>query len=225
MKLSRKQQEIYDRTNELWYRYVVDGKNQMELAQEWHMTHQAISLHMKKIERFPDLKEKYEEIRRQQHEREKQILNTKKQRLLQKKQQLLIDIVDDILLTHASYLEISQKYRMGFSTVAWHVNHFEKTHPEYQEALQRVRMENQQIVSCTQDQSLTKARQVFEFLFETAVPVRVAAYELHFPVGMYEYYRQLLLNSNCNSDQELVFSVSLMLEQEPQRAPILILQK
>lgn len=77
MKLSRKQQEIYDRTNELWYRYVVDGKNQTELAQEWHMTHQAISLHMKKIERFPDLKEKYEEIRRQQYEQEKQVLSKK----------------------------------------------------------------------------------------------------------------------------------------------------
>ena len=62
----------------MWYRYVVDGKNQTELAQEWHMTHQAISLHMKKIERFPDLKEKYEEIRRQQYEQEKQILSIKK---------------------------------------------------------------------------------------------------------------------------------------------------
>ena len=225
MKLSRKQQEIYDRTNELWYRYVVDGKNQTELAQEWHMTHQAISLHMKKIERFPDLKEKYEEIRRQQYEQEKQVLSIKKQRLLQKKQQLLMSVVDDILLTHASYLEIAQKYHIGFSTVAWHVNNFEKAHPEYREALQQVRKENQQIVSFTQEQSLTKARQVFAFLLETAVPVRVAAYELHFPVGMYEYYRQLLLNSNCSSDQELVFSVSLMLEQEPQRAPILILQK
>ncbi len=223
----RKKQREMDRKSRIdqfWYLFLVEGISVKDLATKYHLTVTRIYQILARIKEYPDLKDKYEAIKiyqNVQNEKEKeQIQKQKVEKRLEKQQQYGKKIVHFIIDKHASLREAGEFFHMAPTVVVYYQNLFLTSHPEYRPVLDHIKQKNKHMVRSKDNLTLNDARKFYAYIEMTAVPVRVAALELHLPPSFFEEAKEKLQASSDQEDQMLATIVLNMLQNNPERVSL-----
>lgn len=222
----RKQREMLrkSRIDQLWHLFLVEGRSAKDIATKYHLTVARIYQILAQIKEYPDLKEKYDEIKAQQNEQKKkakeQIQQQKCENRIDRQQQYGKKIVNFLIAKHASLREAGEFFHMAPTVVAYYQNLFLESHLEYRPILDSIKEKNRHIVKSKNHLTLIDARKFYAYIEMTAVPVRIAAIELHLPPSFFTEAKEKLQASTNQEDQILANIVLSMITNHPERAPL-----